>query len=972
MLCSFKQDDRSFESNGDHIIKATSAVVRKEDNGEYFVTIEAPLSEAQWLSADRIVAVDTPWGRQGFRVKNPKIKSSRIRVKAKHIYYDSETIGIVDSNIVGKNGSAALVHLNTHTETTSPFQVASDVGTIANARIVRKSLREAIEGFVVPRWGGHLVRDNWTIKLMANIGVDNGVVISYGKNLKGITVDENWDDVVTKIYPVGRDGFMLPELFLESDVQYDVQYTRFISFSQDVSEDDYEDETKYREALEEDLRSQATEYLNQHKVPQVSYTTDSAKIEKITDVGDTVRVKHPKIPVDILTTITALEWDAIDKKYTSVSFGTIPTKTLSGLTRAIKESQQKQEEEQEQSREWFYQALEAATNLICGGLGGNVILGRNAETGKPEEILIMDTDDKKTCKYCIRMNMAGIGYSKKGYLGPFDSAWTMDGEFDASVINVIHLRGESLTIGKIKDAAKLNYWNLETGEFALASGTTIGGKTVSEIASGAVSDYDNLLNQTKVFNKLTNNGEEQAIYMQDRKLYINASYIQAGTISADRLAAGIPSTKLAQAVQDSLSNADKAAEREVAQRGTSTTAAGTAAKTATSAHFVLETGATIAVRFANANTKADAALTLKVGTTDAKPIWVGSGTTSATNQLIWAAGATLTFQYDGTYWVLIDAPGDYYCSACSAAAGTAAKTSAAEHIVIRRGTTVSVPMTNENTSGSATLNISSTGAKGIRYGTGTDVPTTANGRGWIAGRTATFKFDGSAWRIIDNATIIDGGHIKTGTIDASVVNVTNINADNIKSGSISASRITSGTMSANRISGGTIDANNVTINNLNASKITAGILKDSGGNFSLDLSTGKVAAKKMSITSNNFWLKEGGELTNFDSSHQNFARISGAKIYFGLVSRSWDSGSYDNREYNDNYIASGGINGSQSGGKLNVSTEINTWWLHLNTDGMSVRNARNSGVYYEGGSGTVSVGGMTLTFKNGLMVTALS
>lgn len=45
-------------------------------------------------------------------------------------------------------------------------------------------------------------------------------------------------------------------------------------------------------------------------------------------------------------------------------------------------------------------------------------------------------------------------------------------------------------------------------------------------------------------------------------------------------------------------------------------------------------------------------------------------------------------------------------------------------------------------------------------------------------------------------TVIDGGHITTGTIDASVVNVTNINADNITSGTIDAINITGSTITS--------------------------------------------------------------------------------------------------------------------------------------------------------------------------------
>jgi len=109
---------------------------------------------------------------------------------------------------------------------------------------------------------------------------------------------------------------------------------------------------------------------------------------------------------------------------------------------------------------------------------------------------------------------------------------------------------------------------------------------------------------------------------------------------------------------------------------------------------------------------------------------------------------------------------------------------------------------------------------------------------------------------IDNTTtVIDGGHITTGTIDASVVSVTKLNASNITTGTLSADRIaansiavakltgsitgglsnsweinlTNGTMtvgniSASNITTGTLNASNITVTNLNADNITAGTL----------------------------------------------------------------------------------------------------------------------------------------------------
>ena len=51
-------------------------------------------------------------------------------------------------------------------------------------------------------------------------------------------------------------------------------------------------------------------------------------------------------------------------------------------------------------------------------------------------------------------------------------------------------------------------------------------------ADNGITTYDTYLNQTKVFNKLTNNGALQGIYMQNGQLYINGTYIKTGTLDA--------------------------------------------------------------------------------------------------------------------------------------------------------------------------------------------------------------------------------------------------------------------------------------------------------------------------------------------------------------------------------------------------------------------------------------------------------
>ena len=57
----------------------------------------------------------------------------------------------------------------------------------------------------------------------------------------------------------------------------------------------------------------------------------------------------------------------------------------------------------------------------------------------------------------------------------------------------------------------------------LARGLTSGNQSTDNL--------DNSLTQREVFNRLTNNGQTQGVYLSNSKLYINASYIATGTIS---------------------------------------------------------------------------------------------------------------------------------------------------------------------------------------------------------------------------------------------------------------------------------------------------------------------------------------------------------------------------------------------------------------------------------------------------------
>ena len=86
--------------------------------------------------------------------------------------------------------------------------------------------------------------------------------------------------------------------------------------------------------------------------------------------------------------------------------------------------------------------------------------------------------------------------------------------------------------------------------------------------------------------------------------------------------------------------------------GTCGTAAGTTAKVVTCTNFARYTGAVVTVKFTNANTAT--VPTLNVNNTGAATIKSYKGGALTEAEYKWAADATLTFMFDGTYWRLQD------------------------------------------------------------------------------------------------------------------------------------------------------------------------------------------------------------------------------------------------------------------------------------------------------------------------------
>lgn len=456
MIKVYDANEKLFNHNGIKILHPEICELTKKDNGDYYLEIRDSIDNVDYYQKGMIIRVSTMWGEQAFRCTNPVVSSTRVDVKAWHVFYDSMNYLIKDANIVDKTCNYAMNHVNSSTDIPSPFTTLSDITKQVSTRIVRKTLYDTFVEFIdESKFGGHLVRDNFNISIMTSIGQDRGVVLADKKNITSLKVEEKWDDVCTKILPYTTDGevaILLDDTYvsLDSDI-YDIPYSKVVKFENEIDKEDFESEEAYLTATKEWLQSKAIDYLEQNKLPKVNYSVE-ANINNVSDVGDIIHVKHPRCKVNITTNVIAIQYDCIREKIIKVEFGNFK-KDISTLQKDIVS---KATEESKVIAEETQATLSAELEKATGNI--NSLLKKSYVIYDGDQILVVDRLPKEEAKNVIRVNSAGIGFSQTGIYGTFNSAWSIDGTLNMQSINVINLtadliKGGTLVLGGINNTS---------------------------------------------------------------------------------------------------------------------------------------------------------------------------------------------------------------------------------------------------------------------------------------------------------------------------------------------------------------------------------------------------------------------------------------------------------------------------------------------------------------------------------------
>lgn len=376
----------------------------------------------------------------------------------------------------------------------------------------------------------------------------------YGCDLKSVKRTLMAEQVITRLYAWGKG-----EEKTDNDGNATGGYSRRIGLKEVNNGKPYLDNVEaqqYWGVLEGDavfdecddrneLLRFAKARLAQVSKPQVSYEADVVNLGRAgfdahgVSVGDSVQIVDTTFtpPIRVEGRVLKIEEDLLGSvDATRITLGNIHE----SYTQKRRAQEQKLDELIAQSSEWnavtegnglYVRDLIGRMNEIMNGVGGYVYL-------KPGIGIIIY--NKPENQHPTRAIQLGGGYWRTANSRKSNGDW--DWKNIASGEGIF---ANAITTGKLMDAQGRNWWDMETGEFSLQSSAKIGGKTIAEITNES-------LTQDAIFNKLTNNGETQGIYLSGGHVYLNASYMQTGSLSADLIKTGTLDANLIRAgrIQD--------------------------------------------------------------------------------------------------------------------------------------------------------------------------------------------------------------------------------------------------------------------------------------------------------------------------------------------------------------------------------------------------------------------------------------
>ena len=494
----YKADAVDFSTFGiGALSECTLCEVTEERNGAFECTLKYPVTGRLFseLKNERLIKAkpnDTS-KEQLFRIYRITTPINGIvTIYAQHISYDLSNIAELVWSSAMISPSLAMSRLFTKTATTHNFKCSTDFSTAKPFSVSKpKSVRACLGGSedsMLDLWGGEYEWDNFNVILHSKRGKDNGVVIEYGKNLTDMEQDNDFTDVYTDILPYAVFSDENTEKVITlSEITLPIidnparpktlikDFTEFFDDKASINENSLRNKAK--NFIKANPLGVETPTLTVAFEPLWKQPEYSAILERVS-LCDTVTIRHSALGITAKSKVIKTVYDSLAEKYVSITLGTAKSNFVNTVG-DIKTELSEVKTKTEHFPLLINTAVKNATSLITGQTGGYVVINTNSVSGQPYELLILDAPTIESAVNVWRWNVGGLGFSKNGYNGPYETAITSDGQIVADFITSGSLTANIIKAGVISSFDNSSWWDLESGEVHLKAYAST--ETVKEI-----------------------------------------------------------------------------------------------------------------------------------------------------------------------------------------------------------------------------------------------------------------------------------------------------------------------------------------------------------------------------------------------------------------------------------------------------------------------------------------------------------
>lgn len=313
----------------------------QEKNNTYQLSFKFPTNKPLWesLTEETLLLADDLHGEQEFIIFEVERHHGYITIYANQVATLLNNYSISELSVSEADGNRVMRSLVSSIIRSHNFTFYSDIAARHSLNLKNVTVATALfkdKHSILGQWGGDLVRDKYSIKLLANGGNNNEALFMYKKNLKTYQQKKSTKDLRTRIHftktiNAQNDGEQDKVLSVTVDSPLINKYKNIYEGNLEVNDQDVVDEASLLNYAKQYYKNTLCDILEE------SIEIDVIGVDTPVKMFDTVTIFHEKFNLDVKKKITKYTFSPMSKKLKTIGFGVFQQGLGSALSSIIDE-----------------------------------------------------------------------------------------------------------------------------------------------------------------------------------------------------------------------------------------------------------------------------------------------------------------------------------------------------------------------------------------------------------------------------------------------------------------------------------------------------------------------------------------------------------------------------------------------------------------------------------------------------------